>query len=150
MQAPNFFRFHGDGAQWNAGLGDILHNDAGWDTAAVIADDYSFGWTSAAGFIADFCAVGGEVVTAGVPAARHDRLLVVRRAAARTRTRSTATSGSSVAPARKASLEAFVNAKGDLNGEQHAGNLFFNPALAEALGTGHRRRLRRRLRHRCR
>ena len=28
----------------------------------------------------------------------------------------------------QASLEAFVNAKGDLNGEQHAGNLFFNPA----------------------
>ena len=43
---------------------------AGWDTAAVIADDYGFGWTSAAGFIADFCAVGGDVVHAGVPAAR--------------------------------------------------------------------------------
>ena len=56
VQAPNYFRFHGDGAQWNAGLGDRLHNEAGWDTVAVIADDYSFGWTSAAGFIADFCA----------------------------------------------------------------------------------------------
>ena len=62
VQAPNFFRFNGDGAQWNAGLGDILHNDAGWDTAVVIADDYGFGWTSAAGFIAEFCAVGGDVV----------------------------------------------------------------------------------------
>ena len=85
VQAPNYFRFHGDGAQWNAGLGDILHNDAGWDTVVVIADDYSFGWTSAAGFIADFCAVGGDVVAAGVPAAGHDRLLVVHRAAARPR-----------------------------------------------------------------
>ena len=25
-------------------------------------DDYSFGWTSAAGLIADFCAVGGQIV----------------------------------------------------------------------------------------
>src|SRR5690606_26635198 len=55
VQAPNYFRFHGEGAVWNAGLGDIVHNEAGWDTVAVIADDYSFGHTSAAGFIADFC-----------------------------------------------------------------------------------------------
>ena len=33
-----------------------------------------------------------------------------------------------------ASLEAFLNAKGDLVGDQHAGNLFFNAGLAEALG----------------
>ena len=26
VQAPNFFRFNGDGAQWNAGIGDILFN----------------------------------------------------------------------------------------------------------------------------
>ena len=67
VQAENYFRFHGDGAQWNAGLGDRLYNDAGWRTVAVIADDYSFGWTSAAGFIADFCAVGGDVVTRVFP-----------------------------------------------------------------------------------
>ena len=36
----------------------------------------------------------------------------------------------------QASLEAFVNAKGDLTGAQHAGNLFFNPALASAIGPG--------------
>ena len=24
-------------------------------------DDYSFGWTSAAGLIADFCAIGGKI-----------------------------------------------------------------------------------------
>src|SRR5258706_11397059 len=67
VQAPNFFRYTGDGAQWNAGLGDILHNKAGWKTAVVIADDYGFGWTSAAGFIADLCAVGGTVVQRGFP-----------------------------------------------------------------------------------
>ena len=61
VQAPNFFRFNGDGAQWNAGLGDLAYSKLGWKTAAVIADDYSFGWTSTAGFIAEFCAVGGNV-----------------------------------------------------------------------------------------
>ena len=61
MQAPNFFRFNGDGAQWNAGLGDLAYNKLGWNKAAVIADDYSFGWTSVAGFIADFCAAGGQI-----------------------------------------------------------------------------------------
>ena len=61
VRAPNFFRFNGDGAQWNAGLGDLAYNKLGWKTAAVVADDYSFGWTSAAGFIAEFCAVGGKV-----------------------------------------------------------------------------------------
>ena len=80
VRAPNFFRFNGDGAQWNAGLGDIAYNKLHWRTAAVVSDDYSFGWTSAAGFIADFCAAGGQIVAAGVPAAEHDGLLVLRAA----------------------------------------------------------------------
>jgi branched-chain amino acid transport system substrate-binding protein len=58
----NMFRYHGDGAQWNAGAGEIAYKLLGWRKAAIIEDDYSFGWTSAAGFIADFCAVGGEIV----------------------------------------------------------------------------------------
>jgi branched-chain amino acid transport system substrate-binding protein len=61
VQAPNFFRFHSDGAQWAAGLGDYAYNKLGWKTAAVIGDDYSFPYTSLAGFIAEFCAVGGKV-----------------------------------------------------------------------------------------
>jgi branched-chain amino acid transport system substrate-binding protein len=61
VRAPNFARFNGDGAQFNAGLGDLAYNELGWRTAAVIGDDYSFGWTSMAGFIAEFCAVGGKV-----------------------------------------------------------------------------------------
>ena len=52
VRAPNFFRFNGDGAQWNAGIGDFAYNDRNWRTAAVIADDYGFGWTSAAGMVA--------------------------------------------------------------------------------------------------
>ena len=37
VRAPNFFRFNGDGAQWNAGLGDLAYNKLGWKTAAVVA-----------------------------------------------------------------------------------------------------------------
>ncbi len=61
VQAPNFFRFHPDGAQWSAGLGDYAYNDLGWKTAAIIGDDYSFPYTSLAGFVAEFCAIGGKV-----------------------------------------------------------------------------------------
>src|SRR5829696_7921506 len=58
VQAPNFFRFHTDGAQWSAGAGDYAYNELGWRRAATIGDDYSFPYTSIAGF----CAVGGQVV----------------------------------------------------------------------------------------
>ena len=59
--APNFFRFHPDGAQWSAGLGDYAYNKLGWKNAAIIGDDYSFPYTSLAGFVAEFCAVGGQI-----------------------------------------------------------------------------------------
>src|SRR3972149_1235640 len=45
----NVFRYHGDGAQWNAGLGEIVYKKLGWRKAAIIIDDYSFGWTSGGG-----------------------------------------------------------------------------------------------------
>ena len=62
VRARNFFRYHGDGAQWNAGLGELAYRNLRWRRVAVIADDYSFAWTSAAGFIADFCSMGGRIV----------------------------------------------------------------------------------------
>jgi branched-chain amino acid transport system substrate-binding protein len=133
VQAPNFFRFHGEGAQWNAGIGDILHNEAGWDTAAVIADDYGFGWTSAAGFIADFCGAGGEVTTRVFPPlGTTDYSSFIQQLPDPDEVDGYfwVVGGTGT----QAALEAFVNAKGDLTGEQHAGNLFFNPSLAEALG----------------
>jgi branched-chain amino acid transport system substrate-binding protein len=61
VQAPNFFRYHPDGAQWSAGLGDHAYNELGWKTAAIIGDDYSFPYTSLAGFVAEFCAIGGQI-----------------------------------------------------------------------------------------
>jgi branched-chain amino acid transport system substrate-binding protein len=61
VQAPNFFRYHPDGAQWSAGLGDYAYNTLGWKTAAIIGDDYSFPYTSLAGFVAEYCAIGGQI-----------------------------------------------------------------------------------------
>jgi branched-chain amino acid transport system substrate-binding protein len=61
VQAPNFFRYHPDGAQWSAGLGDYAYNDLGWKKAAIIGDDYSFPYTSLAGFVAEYCAIGGDI-----------------------------------------------------------------------------------------
>jgi branched-chain amino acid transport system substrate-binding protein len=61
VQAPNYFRFNTDGAQFSAGLGDYAYNELGWRTAAVIGDDYAFPYTSLAGFIAEFCSIGGRV-----------------------------------------------------------------------------------------
>jgi branched-chain amino acid transport system substrate-binding protein len=135
VQAPNFFRFHGDGAQWNAGLGDLLHNTAGWDTAAVIADDYSFGWTSSAGFIADFCAVGGTIAPEAriyPPLGTTDYSSFIQQLPDPDEVDGYfwVVGGTGT----QAALEAFVNAKGELSGAQHAGNLFFNPGLAAALG----------------
>jgi branched-chain amino acid transport system substrate-binding protein len=68
VQAPNFFRFNSDGAQWSAGLGDYAYNTLGWKTAAIIGDDYSFPYTSLAGFVAEFCALGGDVQSRVWPA----------------------------------------------------------------------------------
>ena len=61
VRAPNFFRYHPDGAQWSAGLGDYAYNDLNWKTAAIIGDDYSFPYTSLAGFVAEYCAIGGNI-----------------------------------------------------------------------------------------
>jgi branched-chain amino acid transport system substrate-binding protein len=133
VQAENYFRFHGDGAQWNAGLGDILYNEEGWRTVAVIADDYSFGHTSAAGFIADFCGVGGDVVSRVFPplgTTDYSSFVAQLPDPDEVDGYFWVVGGTGT----QAALEAFVNAKGDLTGDQHAGNLFFNPGLASALG----------------
>ena len=135
VQAENYFRYNGDGAQWNAGIGDILFNTAGWENAVVIADDYSFGWTSAAGFIAEFCAAGGNVVQRVFPplgTTDYSSFVAQLPDPDEVDGYFWVVGGTGT----QASLEAFVNAKGDLNGTQHAGNLFFNPGLAAALGPG--------------
>ena len=60
--APNFFRFHPDGAQWGYGLGSYVVNEKGWKRIATVAADYSFGHTNFMGFAVDFCKAGGDIV----------------------------------------------------------------------------------------
>ena len=60
--APNFFRFNQDEAQFMAGLGDYAYTELGWRTAVTVADTYGHGYTRVAGFVAEFCALGGSVV----------------------------------------------------------------------------------------
>jgi ABC-type branched-subunit amino acid transport system substrate-binding protein len=59
--SPNFFRFNMDGAQWSAGLGDYAFNKKGYKKVAIVGEDYSFSHTQAAGFILEFCGLGGQV-----------------------------------------------------------------------------------------
>ncbi len=133
IQAPNFFRFNGDGAQWNAGLGDLVHNTAGWETAAVIVDDYSFGHTSAAGFIGEFCAAGGTITHRAMPALgtqSYADIVAELPDPDEVDGYFWAVGGTGTL----AALEAFVEAKGPLVGSQHAGNLFISASLADDLG----------------
>jgi branched-chain amino acid transport system substrate-binding protein len=69
-QSPsaNFFRFHGDAAQWSGGVGPIAFNQLGYKRVAIIADDYSFPYANAGGFATGFCAAGGVIVGAQWPA----------------------------------------------------------------------------------
>jgi branched-chain amino acid transport system substrate-binding protein len=62
VRSKNFFRFHNDGAQWTAGLGDYAYNKLGWRRVVTIGDDYDFPYTQVAGFVAEFCSLGGQVV----------------------------------------------------------------------------------------
>jgi ABC-type branched-subunit amino acid transport system substrate-binding protein len=61
--SPNFFRFNMDGAQWSAGLGDYAFNKKGYKKVAIVGEDYSFSHTQAAGFILEFCGLGGQITS---------------------------------------------------------------------------------------
>ncbi len=61
VHAPNFFRYGGDGAQWMAGLGTYAYKTLHWKTAAILGEDYSYPYTQAAGFIDEFCGLGGQI-----------------------------------------------------------------------------------------
>jgi branched-chain amino acid transport system substrate-binding protein len=59
---PNVFRFTLDNAQNAAGLGSYAFHELGWRTATTLADDTPYGWGNVAGFVAEFCALGGRIV----------------------------------------------------------------------------------------
>jgi branched-chain amino acid transport system substrate-binding protein len=133
VRAPNFFRFNGDGAQWNAGLGDLAHNKLGWKTAAVVADDYSFAWTSAAGFIAEFCAVGGQVTKRVFPPLNTtDYSSYAQQMPTNVDGTFVAVGGAGLIPF----LKAYEQAHGPIDGKKFIGNLFWGtPGEFQQLGT---------------
>jgi branched-chain amino acid transport system substrate-binding protein len=68
----NVFRFGADSAQLVAGLGAYAYNTLGWRRAVVLGEPVAYDYGTAAGFVAEFCALGGQVVdrlwvTAGTP-----------------------------------------------------------------------------------
>ncbi|MFT5787182.1 MAG: branched-chain amino acid transport system substrate-binding protein [Ascidiaceihabitans sp.] len=58
--SENFFRFSTDGAQWMAGLGEYTLNEKGYESIAVIAEDYSFPYSLVFGFLEPYCRLGGQ------------------------------------------------------------------------------------------
>ncbi len=59
--AENFFRWNPDGAQWVAGLGELTYNEMGYESVAIVAEDYSFPYTLVFGFMQPYCELGGRV-----------------------------------------------------------------------------------------
>ena len=59
--APNVFRFRVNMTQWPAGLGTYAYRELGWRNAVTIGEDDFAGWDSVAGFVAEFCSLGGKI-----------------------------------------------------------------------------------------
>jgi branched-chain amino acid transport system substrate-binding protein len=134
VRAPNFFRWNGDGAQWDAGTGWVAYNVLNWRKVNVIMDDYSFGWTSAAGFIAEFCALGGEVTKRVFPPLNttdYSQYVAQLDPPNATDGYFWAVGGTGTL----SSLKAFEQKYGNMNSKQHMGNLFFGtPGTFTELG----------------
>jgi branched-chain amino acid transport system substrate-binding protein len=130
VRSPNFFRFNGDGAQWNAGVGDIAYRQLGWRHAVVIMDDYAFGWTSAAGFIADFCAAGGTVTRLYPPLGTTDYSSYIAQIPQKYDGLFSAVGGTGTL----AFLKQYVQARGAFKKNTLAGNIFLgDPAVLAAI-----------------
>jgi branched-chain amino acid transport system substrate-binding protein len=132
VRSPNFFRFNGDGAQWNAGVGDIAYRKLGWRNAVVIMDDYAFGWTSAAGFIADFCAAGGKVTRLYPPLGTTDYSSYIAQIPQKFDGLFSAVGGTGTL----AFLKQYAQSRGKFGKGQLAGNIFLaDPAILAALSS---------------
>jgi branched-chain amino acid transport system substrate-binding protein len=133
VQAPNFFRFNPDGAQWSAGLGSYAYNKLGWRTAVTIGDDYAFPYTSLAGFIAEFCAVGGNVTKrVWPPLGTTDYSSFVAQIPTNVDGLFVGVGGAGLITF----LKQYQQANGKLNSNKVMGNLFWiDPQLLAAIGT---------------
>jgi branched-chain amino acid transport system substrate-binding protein len=63
----NLFSFAADHSEQAAGLGAYAYHDLGWREALVLTEDTEPGWGGAAAFVAEFCALGGQVRQELVP-----------------------------------------------------------------------------------
>ena len=133
VRAPNFFRFNPDGAQWSAGLGDYAYSKLNWRTAAVIGDDYDFPYTSLAGFIAEFCAVGGNVTNRiWPPLGTTDYSSFITQIPKNVDGLFVGVGGSGLI----AFLKQYQQLNGSLNTKKVMGNTFWpDPQLLQAIGT---------------
>ena len=133
VQAPNFFRFNPDGAMWSSGLGDYAYNTLHWRTAAVIGDDYAFPYTSLAGFIAEFCAIGGNVTQrVWPPLGTTDYASFVAQIPSNVDGLFVGVGGAGLVTF----LKQYQQANGPLNTQKIMGNLFWiDPQLLKTIGT---------------
>ena len=125
VQSPNFFRYNSDGAQWGAGLGDYAYNVLGWREAVTIADDYSFAYTSAAGFIAEFCARGGTITKRIWPALGETDYTSFAAQISPDDNVFTAVGGAGAIPF----LKAYEDVVGPIQANKFLGNLFYSDPL---------------------
>lgn len=133
VRAPNVYRFNGDGAQWSAGVGDYAYRKLGWRHAVVVMDDYAFGWTSAAGFIADFCADGGTVTRIYPPLGTTDYSSYIAQIPQKFDGLFSAVGGSGLLDF----LKQYVQARGPFKKNTLAGNIFLgDPATIAAVHAG--------------
>ena len=109
----------------------------GWKNAAVISDDYSFAWTSTAGFIVDFCAAGGNItkrvfllLNTTDYSSFVQQLPTLGTGASATQGALWAVGGAGLLSA----LKAYETAKGPIKATQTEGNLFWGtPGEFQAL-----------------
>jgi branched-chain amino acid transport system substrate-binding protein len=98
-----------------------------------VADDYSFAWTSAAGFIAEFCAVGGKVTKRVFPPLNTtDYSSYAQQMPTNVDGTFVAVGGAGLIPF----LKAYEQAHGPIDGKKFIGNLFWGtPGQFEQLST---------------
>ena len=71
---PNVYSFTLEGAQGMAGAGAYAFHELGWRNVVTVGDAEAFNYTQAAGFLAEFCALGGKVSRSiWVPLSTQDR-----------------------------------------------------------------------------
>jgi branched-chain amino acid transport system substrate-binding protein len=61
--APNYFRWHSEGAMWTAPLGPYALDELGYERVSVLAEDYAFGHAQMGGFLDGYCGAGGDVAS---------------------------------------------------------------------------------------